>query len=74
MSEQQIEFTGFEDYIPDDRPRLYLTGGSGNLPGTPEIHLTFLDPEDGEERPLGWLPVTALRAALDALEPRKDPS
>lgn len=67
MSDIRIPFTGHEDYILEDQPALYLSGGDGNLPGAREVHLHLYDPEDDIDRPLGWVCVERLRDALNAL-------
>lgn len=67
MSAIRIPFTGHELYITDDQPALYLSGGFGNNPRTNEVHLHLYDPETGDDRPLGWVDLDKLQAALTAI-------
>lgn len=55
----KLEATGQDDYIPEDRRAIYVTFGAGNTE-QPELHLTYVDPEDGEERELGWYRVSGI--------------
>lgn len=50
---RKIEATGFEDYLPEERPTLYISGGRGNGEGQ-QVFLQYVDPEDGAEVRLGW--------------------
>lgn len=68
MTSIRIPFTGFEQYIFEDQPALYLETGSGNLQGHREVHIHLYDPETGDDRPLGWLSVDRLRDALNSLD------
>lgn len=71
MTEIRIPFTGFEPFIDEDQPALYLSTGSGNTPGAKEVHLHLYDPVSSEgavDRPLGWVSVARLRDALDSLD------
>lgn len=61
---RKIYATGFESYLCEDAPTIYVSGGSGNLgPSVDEVHITFTDPEDGYEV-RGWFRVSDLLAAI----------
>jgi hypothetical protein len=55
----KLEATGQDDFIPEDRRAIYATFGAGNT-DYPEVHLAYVDPEDGEERDLGWYRVSGI--------------
>ncbi len=44
---RKIYATGFEGILDEDKPTAYISIGTGNLAGEPEIHIEMVDPEDG---------------------------
>lgn len=63
--EVKVLATGFDGYVDDDRPAVYITPGFGNLGHRDEVHLEFVDAAD--DIAVGaWFPIAALEAALKA--------
>jgi hypothetical protein len=60
---KKILATGFDDYIDEDKPALYVSHGAGNLSGVDEVHLEVVDPEDGSTVRL-WVRRDDLLAAI----------
>lgn len=48
----KLEATGQDDFIPEDRRVLFAEPRPGNT-DVVEVQLTYVDPEDGEQRALG---------------------
>lgn len=65
----RIPLTGFEMFIEEDQPAIYLSDGGGNTPGAKEVHVHLFDPAEGLDRPIGWVSVGRLRDALNSLTP-----
>lgn len=70
---RKITATGFDEYIEEDRPTLYVSSGFGNTHGLPEIHLHLTDPTTGDEV-MAWFPKDLLLQAVLDPNPDVEPS
>lgn len=53
----RVEATGYEDYVPEDRPMITATFGYGNS-GRLQVHLEWSD--QGDTLACGWFAISDL--------------
>lgn len=70
---RKITATGYDEYIEEGRPTLYVSSGFGNTHGLPEIHLHMYDPSE-DVMVQFWVPKDLLLQAVLDPNPDVEPS